>query len=87
LPRITTDDLRWLAEATKKSFTHPPPVKETGLPGDLINAVSALLHHKTRGFKAKIFNRLRGRMSGFRLEGAAELTRTKPCNLSQIFNR
>src|ERR1700757_2595057 len=78
--------LRRLPEGPPETATHPLPVTEPGLAGDLSDRQTPLLEHKSRGFETKIFDGLGGRLARLRPEYATELARTEPCGFGDLFH-
>ena len=61
-----------MAQDSNKGAAHAFLIFETGLAGNDLDRVTALLDHQPRGVEPKTLDRLRGRHSGFRSEGSAE---------------
>jgi hypothetical protein len=71
--RVAANDLRRLSEGAQERPPHAFAVGKSGLAGDDVDWMPALLHHQARGFDAQILNGLRGRLSRLRAKSAAEL--------------
>jgi hypothetical protein len=78
--------LRRLSEGPPEAATHPLPIAEPGLAGDLSERQTPLLQHEPRGFETKILDGLGGRLARLRLEYATELARTEPCSFGELFH-
>jgi hypothetical protein len=84
--RSVTYCLGRLSKGAQEASAHPLAVAKSGFPGDLLDGQTSLLQHESSGFEPKIFDGLRGRLSGLRFEHTAELPRTETCSLGKPFH-
>jgi len=78
--------LRRLPKGAQEAPAHPLPVSKSGFPRDFLDRQTSLLQHESGGFESKIFDGLRGRLSGLRFEHTAELPRTETCSPGKLFH-
>src|SRR5258706_8922324 len=74
--RVSPDYLRWLPEGAQEGAAHAVAIGKTGLPGDDVDRMAALLHHQPCGLDAQVLDRLGRRLAGLGMERTAELART-----------
>src|ERR1700748_1176321 len=69
--RVSPDHLRRLSESAPEGAAHAVTVGKTGLPGDDLDRMAALLHHQPGGLEAQILDRLGRRLAGLGVERTA----------------
>jgi len=74
--RVSPDRLRRLPEGAQEGTAHAVAIGKTGLPGDHLDRMAALLHHQPGGLEAQVLDRLGRRLAGLGVERTAELART-----------
>jgi hypothetical protein len=81
--RISQDYLRVPSEGAQESAAHAVAIGKTGLPGDYLDRMAALLHHQPGGLDAQVLDRFGRRLAGL----GAECTAVLRHNLEPITKR
>src|SRR5258707_14300397 len=85
--RVSPDYLRWLPEGAQEGAAHAVAIGKTGLPGDDVDRMAALLHHQPGGLDAQVLDRLGRRLAGLCAERTAELARTQVRGSGELSDR
>src|SRR4051794_13232749 len=85
--RVSPDRLRRLSEGAQEGAAHAVTIGETGLPGDDVDRMAALLHHQTGGLDAQVLDRLGRRLARLGAERTAELARTEMRRFGELADR
>src|SRR5262249_26246446 len=84
--RVSPHHLRRLPEGTQKGAAHAVAIRETGLAGDDLDWVTALLHHQPRGLDTQVLNRLGRRLAGLGVERASERAWAKARRVGELLD-